>query len=84
MRTGFEATHTGFVAEIDGCRCSIEPVASPIADHKDWRWTIAQLELDNIDGTDPYAYETLATGETVTPLQVEQQIIAWLAAHPPE
>jgi hypothetical protein len=84
VRTCFEATQTGFVAEIDGCRCSIEGAPSPIADRIDWRWTIAQPELDNLDGLDPFAYETLAMGETVTPLQAEQQIFAWLAAHPPE
>nr|WP_156530301.1 hypothetical protein [Burkholderia thailandensis] len=80
----FEPTHTGFVAEIDGCRCSIEGAPSPIAERIDWRWTIAQPGPDNLDGSDPYQYEVLATGETVTPLQAEQQIVAWLEAHPPE
>lgn len=84
MFANFEPTATGFVAEIEGCRCSIEGVPSPIAERIDWRWTIAQPELDNLDGTDPDQFETLATGETVTPLQAEQQIIAWLDAHPPE
>ncbi|WDD91523.1 hypothetical protein Bsp3421_001451 [Burkholderia sp. FERM BP-3421] len=84
MFSSFAPTATGFVTEIEGCRCSIEGAPSPIADRIDWLWTIAQPELDNLDGSDPFKYETLATGETVTPLQAAQQIVAWLDAHPPE
>ena len=84
MHACFEPTQAGFVAEIDGCRCLIEGAPSPIADRIDWRWTITQPEAGNLDGLDPYAYEILATGETVTPLQAELQIVAWLQAHPAE
>ncbi len=80
----YDPTHTGFVAEIDGCRCCIEGIASPIADQIDWRWTISIAQLDNLDGMDPDKFDVLATGETVTPLQASQQIVAWLDAHPPE
>jgi len=80
----FDPTHTGFVAEIDGCRCSIEAVSSPIAEQVDWRWTISIAHLDNENGMDPEKFDVLATGETVTPLQASQQIVAWLDAHPAE
>ncbi|MBN3725567.1 hypothetical protein [Burkholderia sp. Ac-20379] len=84
MFASFDPTQTGFVAEIDGCRCSIEAVASPIAEQVDWRWTISIAHLDNENGMDPEKFDVLATGETVTPLQASQQIVAWLDAHPAE
>ncbi len=84
MFASYDPTHTGFVAEIDGCRCSIEAVTSPIAEQVDWRWTISIAHLDNENGMDPEKFDVLATGETVTPLQASQQIVAWLDAHPAE
>ncbi|WP_414441183.1 hypothetical protein [Burkholderia sp. 22PA0106] len=84
MFASFDPTHTGFVAEIDGCRCSIEAVSSPIAEQVDWRWTISIAHLGNENGMDPEKFDVLATGETVTPLQASQQIVAWLDAHPAE
>ncbi|MCS6498385.1 hypothetical protein NX905_29905 [Burkholderia thailandensis] len=84
MLASVDPTRTGFVAEIDGCRCCIEGGPSPIAERIDWRWTQAKPGTENLDGSDPYQYEVIATGETVTPLKDEQQIVAWIEAHQKE